>query len=259
MQRVDRHLALLLLAVFAVSAVSVVPVSARNGLDDRQETVATATASPDTTDDSDGRNRTGNSGPGSANSGQQARAADDSTSGGDSREKGRQLVAEERKGKPAKTAEQRKKSCEARQDALNRKIENYDRHATKHLAVFDKIFERVQSFQAEKKLDAAQYDELLATAKEKQAAATTAVKALDNVTVTVDCAASDPAASVATVKAAVQDTKQALKDYRTAIKDVIRALSASADKSADKADSTDENTAGGTGNTNTTTGTETNQ
>ncbi len=144
------------------------------------------------------------------------------------------LVNEERKGvKPPTNVAGRQKACEAKQASLEKRLANYTRHSEKHLATFDKIYDRVQDFQETKKLDAASYDELIAVANEKHEAAEAAVAALKEVSTSIDCSSEDPANGVAVVKTAVADTRTALKEYRTSIKDVIRSLNASLSKDSD--------------------------
>ncbi len=238
MHSIKTPASLLLVSVFAVSVVSVVPVAARPGEENREVTTALRHTSEEAAQDSSSRVQSSDSGSDSQTSSENQVQGSTKHERGDVRERGSKLVAEERKGKRERSAEARKKSCEARQASLDKRVTNYSRHAEKHLATFDKIYDRVQTFQEEKKLDAANYNELVKLADAKRAEAEKAVATLKAVSVKVDCAG-DPAAAVATVKAAVQDTRTALKDYRTAIKDVVSALNASApDDAEEKTDGT---------------------
>lgn len=235
MQRIKTYAALFLLSVLTAGVVAVAPAQARPEVADAEQ------ASTERRGQGQGRPA-------------EVAAAD----AADIREKAKVKVTEERKTKTERTQEQRQKACEKRAANVNRKMINYTRHAEKHLATFDKIYDRVQDFKETKKLDAANYDELVAAADAKQAAAVAAVEALGEVSTEIDCTSEDPAAAVAAVKEAVLETRTALKDYRTAIKDVIKSLNASASKTADggkektegtTGDSTDAPADGATGGT----------
>jgi hypothetical protein len=241
MRRLPQNISLLAVSVFAVGVIAVAPVSARNGSDD-STTVKTESSSDS------------GSGSGSGRSSTTARSSDDSAShtetetehgveteaehrsgddkvtasSRDLRERAQKLLATERQDKKGKSLEDRQKSCQARQASLLKKSENYTRNATKHLGVFDGIYDKVLAFQADKQLTVGDYAELKAAADAKKAAAASAVSALSGLDVTIDCTASDPAAAVATLKTTVKNAKTALHEYRTAIKNLVVALQTAA-------------------------------
>lgn len=135
-----------------------------------------------------------------------------------------QLLSEKRQKGKQHTAEQKQKACEARAANINKRADNYAVRAQRHLDVFNKIFTRVQAFQANKQLDVANYDALVATATAKQAAAQAAVDQVKALDVNIDCTQADPASTVATLKAATANARTALHEYRKSIKDIVVAL-----------------------------------
>ena len=141
-----------------------------------------------------------------------------------SRGKAKQELATLRANKPVKTTEQRQKACEQRKVSINNRITAYNNAANTKLTQFNTIFERVKKFKTDKALKVTNYDQLVATATEKQTAATEAVAALKDLSADFDCTSTDPAATVASIKTATADARTALKDYRTAIKNIVVAL-----------------------------------
>ncbi|MDB5182030.1 MAG: hypothetical protein JWP13_793 [Candidatus Saccharibacteria bacterium] len=251
MKRLPQNISLLAVSVFAVGILAVAPVSARNGDDDTATTTSVESES--------------SSGSGSSGSGRDAqrvrstdedsvshtevehedghRSGDDhpTTRTSDLKERAQKLLAAERQDKKGKSVEARQKSCEARKDSLVKKGSNYSRSATRHLEVFNGIYTKVQAFQEEKNLNVANYDALKATADAKKVAADSAVKALSEFDVAIDCTADDPAAAVATLKTTVKNAKGALHEYRVAIKDLVAALRTAADSEEDNSASTEAN------------------
>ncbi len=135
------------------------------------------------------------------------------------------LLAADRDAKKKETkVADRQKACKAREANLNNKIANYGKHAQKQLAAYDATFTKLQTYQTDKNLTASNYAALVATANTNKATATAAVDALVSVSVKIDCTATDPATSVATVREAVKNARVALQAYRASIKDVLVSL-----------------------------------
>ena len=145
-------------------------------------------------------------------------------------------LAKLREGKHQLSVKGRQKACEVRQAAINRKVTRFGTRAQRHLDVFSSIFTKVQNFQTNKKLDAPNYDSLVAAANAKKDAASSAVAALKSLSINIDCSASDPAATLETLKTSVKSTREALQAYRKAIIDVISALSVAKDDSSTSAE-----------------------
>jgi hypothetical protein len=162
--------------------------------------------------------------------------------------KAKSNLAERRAGKEALTAERRQKVCEQRKVSINNKVTAFSKSADNILTRFDAVYTRVKDFKTEKKADVANYDELIAAADAKQAAATEAVAALKETSTEFDCTTTDPAQTLATIKAATVDARTALKEYRTSIKNIVVALAQVQKNSTDK-QSTGDNTGDNTNDT----------
>lgn len=119
----------------------------------------------------------------------------------------------------AKLADKRLATCEKRQAKINSIFTKATERNKKHLAVFQKIEERVKEFYTSRSLIADGYDAAVANADAKEAAAVAAIEA--STEVSFDCAATDAAKPGAAIKEAMQARHAALKDYRTAVKDLI--------------------------------------
>jgi len=140
------------------------------------------------------------------------------------RSQAQQLLQTERQNIRTHTTALRQKACEERQKSITARTKAYSTAAEHHLNVFNQIFTKVQTFHDSKQLSVANYDTLVATAKDKQTAAQSAVDALKALDVQIDCTQSDPATTVATIKQAVANARTTLQAYRTSLKDLITAL-----------------------------------
>jgi hypothetical protein len=238
MRIIMRHISLWAVSVAAVSTLAVTPVLAHNGDDDDG-----ATTSLSSSDDSTEVKTNSNSGSGSR---QKVRSAEvegaEVHKSGDHviadafelKQRARQLLQTERQDKKTKSLEARQKACEARKADVLKKQENYTRNGTKHLEVFNKIYDKVLAFKNEKQLDVKNFANLKAAADAKKADAASAVTAVSSFDGTVDCTADDPAITVAELKTTVKNARTALHEYRIAIKDLVVALLATQpDETAD--------------------------
>jgi hypothetical protein len=126
------------------------------------------------------------------------------------------------------TEQERQKSCEARSADLTKKLNKKVADATKHKAVFDKIFTRIKDFHDTKNLDTTNYATLVANVDTAQASADAAIATLKGFDTTFDCTQVDAAASkVAAFREALKTTRDSLKAYQTSIKNLIVAVKAS--------------------------------
>jgi hypothetical protein len=246
MKQFKRNLQLALATLFAVSGLAVVPVFAHEGSDsgnsgsggsDRKAVTVSSEVSDSSSDDS-------------------SDTSEDKPTGRleELRLRAKKELSEDRaQKKEARKTEAKQKSCEAREANLNKKVKNFGAAAQRHLDRLDKTYAKLKAYQEEHKLNADQYEALVAVADAKQEAAKAAVEALKTVAVDIDCTSSDPAESVATVKAAVKNARTALQQYHTAVKDVLVELMTSKsdskkdgsdDKGTDTSNSTDDNTGG---------------
>ena len=109
-------------------------------------------------------------------------------------------------------------ACNKREAKINQILAQGTDQSRKHLAVFQKIEERVEAFYTDKKLSAEGYDAAVANANAKEATAIAAIESSSELT--FDCDTTDGAKPGA-VKELMKERHDALKDYRTAIKDLI--------------------------------------
>jgi hypothetical protein len=227
-KQIIKQCSLLLGSVSAIAVLSIAPIGMAHG---NAAAEATETSSSSTTETED-----------------HAKVTEDNV--GQLRKQAAQLVQTKRQAVKEHTTAQKQQACTAHQGEIDKRSKNYATAAQRHLDVFNKIFTRVQDFETNKKLNVTNYDTLVATAKDKQATAQTAVDALKALDVNLDCTQPDPAGSVATLKTAVSNARTALQDYRKSVKDVIVALKgASTGQASDDTSSSDTSTS-----TNTTTG-----
>lgn len=118
-----------------------------------------------------------------------------------------------------KLADKRLEICEKRHDKINTIVTQSAERATKQLAVFQKIEERVKQFYTDKNLSSDSYDAAVATADEKEATAVAAMEVSSETT--FDCVTTSGTKPGDVVKEAMSTRHTALKDYRTAIKNLI--------------------------------------
>lgn len=246
MKHLTQQISLLAVSVVTLLSLAAVPVSAEHGSGDTSGTESSSGSgssgggSTTTTSNTSGDHHGGSGDSSIVTASSETETGDDSGSGhGSLRAQAQQLLQDKRKDTKEHTEAQRQKACEQRQKSIDTRAGNYAAAAQRHLDVFNGIFTKVQAFQASKHLSVANYDTLVAAATAKQTAAQSAVDALKALNVQIDCTQSDPASTVATLKAAVADARTALQDYRSAIKDVIVAL-----KGASTAQSSTETTGG---------------
>jgi hypothetical protein len=250
MQRLPQQISLFAVSLITISVIAAAPVFAERG----SGRDGTATVTPKVEDSA--THRSGDNGT-STTSTTKVEKTEHSTelesdtehpNGDDSvttrkselRSRAEKLLAAERQDKKVKSLEDRRKSCEARRAGLTTRSANYSRNAKKHLDTFNTVYDKVLAFQAEKQLTAGDFATLKATADAKKAAAISAVAALEDPSVTIDCTASDPAVGVATLKTSVGNARKSLQEYRTAIKNLVAALQSAKDEDNSSANNSTE-------------------
>lgn len=122
----------------------------------------------------------------------------------------------------------RKKVCENHQDKINNIIQKRSEQATKQLAVFNKISDRVQEFVKTKNLTVENYDTLVTAINDKEAAAQAAIEA--NSAVKFECATANGEKPTSVPRTTIEAVRTALHDYRTAIKNLIVNVKSAAEK-----------------------------
>lgn len=130
-----------------------------------------------------------------------------------------QKIEQLKQERRTKLTETRQKACEARAEKINGILEKRSEQARKHLEVFQNIAARVQEFVAAKELTIENYDSLVATITEREAAVLAAIEVNDETT--FDCATVDADNPLKLPRATTNAVRDALKEYRTAIKDLI--------------------------------------
>ncbi|HEX7483927.1 MAG TPA: hypothetical protein VF281_02115 [Candidatus Saccharimonadales bacterium] len=113
------------------------------------------------------------------------------------------------------------KACENRQVNINNRSIKITERATKHLAVFDKIAERVNTFYTNKGKTFDTYDLLISEVDAKRSIAQATIDNLSNLKATFDCNEAEPKLAIEAFKTALHEAQSALKEYRMAIKDLI--------------------------------------
>lgn len=118
-----------------------------------------------------------------------------------------------------KLADKRLQACEKRQERINTIFGKATERNAKHLAVIQKIEEKVKAFYTAKNLTSEGYEAAVQKADAAEAAAVAAIETSQ--TATFDCASTDGANPGSAIKTAMQARHDALKDYRTAVKNLI--------------------------------------
>lgn len=118
-------------------------------------------------------------------------------------------------------SEDKLKICEKRQSNINDRSTKIAERAAKHLAVFDRITERVITFYTNKGNTFATYDLLVNEVDAKRAAAQATVDHLSSLKATFNCTDAEPKIAIDGFKTALTEAQTALKEYRASIKDLI--------------------------------------
>ena len=130
------------------------------------------------------------------------------------------------------------KICEKRQANVNDRSTKIAERATKHLAIFDRINERVITFYTNKGNTFATYDLLVNEVDAKRAAAQATVDHLSSLKGSFNCTDAEPKIAIDGFKIAFNETQAALKEYRAAIKDLIvgvKSANSTEDKTTEEA------------------------
>lgn len=111
--------------------------------------------------------------------------------------------------------------CNDRKANIDNRVTRISERVTKHLALFDNIAQRAQTFYVNKGNALENYDALVADMEAKKAAAKTAAATLESQRGSFDCEGDNPKAAIAAYKDTLKDTIEVLKEYRTSIKNLI--------------------------------------
>lgn len=124
--------------------------------------------------------------------------------------------------KPARLDGNRRRVCERREEKIKQLIRRSTDQAQDHLAVFDRISQRVQNFYKTKNLSVSNYTQLTSDVTAKRSAALMAINTTR--ATAFSCAGDDPKALGQIVKSNIQSMRSALKDYRASLKNLIAAV-----------------------------------
>lgn len=149
-------------------------------------------------------------------------------------------VAEKRESAKEKSSEARQSACEKRQQKIEASIARISKQATRHVATFDAIYERVQGFYDKGQLTVHNYDELNAAVSNAQATATLEAAVLGEVDSGINCEDPNVAETVATYRTSASAAKESLKAYRSALVELISSLRAEAAEQKQQDSSQDE-------------------
>ncbi|MGB2787447.1 MAG: hypothetical protein WBB94_03640 [Candidatus Saccharimonadaceae bacterium] len=156
-----------------------------------------------------------------------------------------QKAAEERKQKAAEAKERAKtkldsaklKVCENREAKIEKTMTNLQKRGENQIAVFDKIYERLKKFYADKGYSVANYSALIADVEAKKLVAQTAISEIAAMDKDIKCASDNPKATAEAFRTKMKDLITKLKEYRTSIKNMIVAIK-SAQSTATKTEET---------------------
>lgn len=139
-------------------------------------------------------------------------------------------------GKPAvmpskaknRLTEAKLKACQAREDAIKKRIDNLSKLVTKMEETFDAIAGRVQDYYTKVVIPSgktvANYDVLVANIATSKATIQTGLDKAYSDVADFSCDSDDPKAKIATYRLDMQGVIQELKEYRTSIKNLIVAV-----------------------------------
>ena len=128
-----------------------------------------------------------------------------------------ELLADAKKLVKEHTKEERLKNCNAKQKNIDTKLLKLQNNAKRHLAVMDSVLTKLKAAN----ITSAEFDTLVANAVTAKLTATASVKALGDLTSTIDCAKDTAASDIAHFKVAADQARTGLKAYRSSLKAVL--------------------------------------
>lgn len=151
----------------------------------------------------------------------EARMAAEDRSGSDAQANTEVTTTERREAASEKLSAAKLKACEKHQQNISNRMTKISERATKHLELFTTISERAQKFYTDKGVTLGNYDELVAAAEAKKAAAESTISSLTSAKAEFTCDSANPKQAVEEFRTSLKSTITALKEYRTAVKDLI--------------------------------------
>lgn len=128
----------------------------------------------------------------------------------------------------ARLTEAKLKTCQARENSINKRSSQLVKMATNMLEKFDAIAGRVKTYYTEKVVSngktVTNYDSLVTDIQTKKTAVQTALSITQTNVATFTCKGEDPKGQLTQFRTDMQTVKTALKDYRTSVKNLIVAV-----------------------------------
>ena len=118
-------------------------------------------------------------------------------------------------------SQNRQKACQVHERVINATMQRIAARGARHMAVFDRIAERVQNFAETKGKKPSNYDALVADVNAKKTAAQAALDEVKSDSVSFKCDGTDPKGAAEGFKSDLKAEIAALKDYKTAVKNLI--------------------------------------
>lgn len=216
--------------VLSIISANFSPVYARQGADDTLETEVHT--SPSGSTEAEVHNSTETSGQNRGSGSIASNVRDDlKVELETKRAEVRQKVEDKETEVKEKLTDKRLDVCKKREARINAIINKTAAQAEKHLAVFEKIEDRVKAFYTDRQLSVANYDVLVAAVDEKHTSAVAAVEGLK--TNDFSCDTTDATNPSGIVKDLALSKNDALKEYRSALKDLISAVKSAASSTDD--------------------------
>jgi hypothetical protein len=118
-------------------------------------------------------------------------------------------------------AEDKLKVCKVHEKVVASSMERIGTRGERHLAVINKIADRVEAFYTKSGKNLSNYDALVTDVNAKKAAATTAVEKVKADRQAFKCDGNDPKGVASSFKDDLKLETSALKNYKTAVKNLI--------------------------------------
>ena len=148
-------------------------------------------------------------------------------------ENGQGMSATRKAEAQERSADAKLRLCQARQKTVQNIMTRMANRGQKHIEVFSKISDRVQSFYTNKGLSLSNYDALVADVAAKKTAAQAAVDALSAAADDFECQGTPREVALA-FKDKLKNEISALKAYRTAVKNLIVGVKSVASSQGDQ-------------------------
>jgi len=142
----------------------------------------------------------------------------------DRREEIKVIVTQKKEAAANRLKENKLKSCQNRENAINNIMARITDRGTKQLTVFTDISDKVKTFYVDKSLSLANYDDLVSNVGNAELLALEAINNTKTSIVDFKCDGNDPKGFANIFKNYAELQRLALKDYKTAVNNLIVAV-----------------------------------